>query len=557
MLALLLLFALPLTALADGRFYAPTAIAANVTIPDQRALIHFTNGTERLVIETRFTGSGTNFAWVVPLPTQPVIEEASTGLFPTLQDLFRPQLLHNVPRYYLWLLGLVGISYLLLFVRPTGSVSALDFCVCLLVGGGIGSSIPMPALPVLGFLVFLNLICWVILVRFSGAFALSSFTRFLLALFAIALTAFLLLPALSTAKSRSAGSTTTTADQDVSILDRQFVGIFETTTVASGSPKALQNWLRDNGFALPATSKSVIESYAKDGWVFVAAKVRRDTSPRATSTPHPLSFTFKTAKPVYPMRLTGVDNGRLQVELYVFGPARAKAPHFKVGRCTQPGYPDPPGSWGFWAPETPNIVHPLLRKWVAGSPVATKLTASLTAAEMREDVWLDWLPFSEKTTRFYSRSGAGITAVNWGTGAILAGMWSAFWLFAIAWDSANRQRRTARLAVGLTTFSLVLASTLYVALPKQMSNCQAHPAARAYNALYYPTLSCWTRPTYRWPRPEPCWPRSPKLTASSAGRAIPTASPGRTICRAATFTRKILPAITPCEKPTAGWIPHL
>lgn len=28
-------------------------------LPDQRALIHFTDGAERLVIETRFTGQGT------------------------------------------------------------------------------------------------------------------------------------------------------------------------------------------------------------------------------------------------------------------------------------------------------------------------------------------------------------------------------------------------------------------------------------------------------------------------------------------------------------------
>jgi hypothetical protein len=83
---LLLLF-LPLAALADGMVIPTIAYPAKITIPDQRALICFSNGTERLVIETRFTGAGTNFAWVVPLPGQPVIEEATTGLFTTLQYL--------------------------------------------------------------------------------------------------------------------------------------------------------------------------------------------------------------------------------------------------------------------------------------------------------------------------------------------------------------------------------------------------------------------------------------------------------------------------------------
>jgi hypothetical protein len=75
----------------DGMVMHATAVPVEVRIPDQRALIQFSNGLERLVIETRFTGAGTNFAWVVPLPSPPIIEEASAGLFPTLQSLFQPR----------------------------------------------------------------------------------------------------------------------------------------------------------------------------------------------------------------------------------------------------------------------------------------------------------------------------------------------------------------------------------------------------------------------------------------------------------------------------------
>src|ERR1019366_5711894 len=107
----LLLFCLPPAALADGMVIPTVAFPAKVTIPDQRALIHFTNDVERLVIETRFNGAGTNFAWVVPLPSQPVIEEATTGLFPTLQYLFRPEIVHEVPRYYFGILLVLGLIY--------------------------------------------------------------------------------------------------------------------------------------------------------------------------------------------------------------------------------------------------------------------------------------------------------------------------------------------------------------------------------------------------------------------------------------------------------------
>ena len=52
-----LLLLAPAAALADGMVFHPTAIGSEVRIPDQRALICFSNGIERLVIETRFVGS--------------------------------------------------------------------------------------------------------------------------------------------------------------------------------------------------------------------------------------------------------------------------------------------------------------------------------------------------------------------------------------------------------------------------------------------------------------------------------------------------------------------
>jgi len=59
--------------------------AEEATIPDQRALLSWSGGIERLVIETSFVARGSNLAWVVPLPNPPVVEAATTGIFPTLQ----------------------------------------------------------------------------------------------------------------------------------------------------------------------------------------------------------------------------------------------------------------------------------------------------------------------------------------------------------------------------------------------------------------------------------------------------------------------------------------
>jgi hypothetical protein len=412
-LSFLLLWFLPVAALADGMVVPTIAYPAKITIPDQRALICFTNGTERLVIETRFTGAGTNFAWVVPLPSQPVIEEATTGLFPTLQYLFRPQIIHDVPRHYVWILSVFGLVFLIRFLLKHASV---------------------------GFAIALFLLLFLV--------------------------AALLLPATSTAGMKGMKAI---SSEQVSILDRKLVGVFETTTIASHDAKALQTWLTENGYSVPTNSEPVIAGYVEDGWVFAAIKVRRDTAAADTSTPNPLSFIFKTDKPVYPMRLTGLNGQPLSVELYVFGPARAEAAHFAVERCTRPNYPQTPPAdflswnWSRMSPEIPNIVHPLLRKWANGLPVATKLTATLVPAEMRQDVWFEWTPFWEKKNHLFSQQGALTTALNWGTELFGVGFFAAC-LFAIVRQVPKTKLPPFTGIMALAGISL--ACLVYLALPK-------------------------------------------------------------------------------------------
>ena len=468
-LFLLLLFS-PLSALADGMIVPSTAYPATVTIPDQRALICFSNGVERLVIETRFTGAGTNFAWVVPLPGKPLVEQATTGLFPTLQFVFRPQVVTNVPQYFPWISGLIWIGYVFLFVRPTGRITWLDIASCVLVGVCIASAqatehlprgvwiamgtlaliclmfilallrhwradmyaiavallalfitlqllgacayitpwqvepIPLLVQPVVWFFAGLDL---VLIIALAASRQAARIVCAVLLFFLILTVAASLLPVGSRAVTAGLMSDAESVPvQAVSVLQRKVVGIFDTTTIASTDATALQDWLDENGYSVPANAGPVIADYVKDGWVFVATKIRRDETVPDTLTPHPLSFTFSTDKPVYPMRLTGLANSSLSVDLYVFGTMRAAAPHFKVVSCTQPG-----------------IGHPLLAKWTAGLPVATKLSGTLTANEMRQDVWLDQKPFgSEQPDRMYSRQAAWLLALNRGAEFFAVGL---------------------------------------------------------------------------------------------------------------------------------------
>jgi hypothetical protein len=445
---------------ADGMVMRGTAVPVEVRIPDQRALIQFTNGVERLVIETRFTGAGTNFAWVVPLPSPPVIEEASTGLFPTLQSIFQPRLRHEMPHYFQLFLGLLAGGYLLRFVRRGSPVNNMDRLACL--GVGLAIFAPEPLRGVGSVMAFLCLLRVVATVR-AGVWHSDFDILYLVFMLFLAYMG-LSLGALTLSAGISASPTPT-----VSILGRKIVGIFETTTISSRDPVALQAWLKANGFAAPANRDQAIASYVKDGWVFVAAKIRRDDPALQTATSHPLSFTFKTEKAVYPMRLTGIDNGPVQIDLYVFGSDRAKAPHFKVERSANPVYPKLPLHHGIESisisdflpkPGSVQIVHPLLRKWVDGAPVATKLTATLNSDEMRDDVWISWTPFSEKGTSVFSRQAAWIYAANWGTGIIAA------WLLTTVIfgpGSENHRKRPAKF-VGLAIASGVLLTVIIYCL---------------------------------------------------------------------------------------------
>ena len=90
----------------------PEVFFPKVEIPNQRALINFSHGVERLVIETSFLGQGTNFAWVVPLPSVPEVKPVSESLFSGLRQAFQPRLIHRVHPYYAGVLFVCGLVFL-------------------------------------------------------------------------------------------------------------------------------------------------------------------------------------------------------------------------------------------------------------------------------------------------------------------------------------------------------------------------------------------------------------------------------------------------------------
>ncbi|KAF0180878.1 MAG: hypothetical protein FD161_596 [Limisphaerales bacterium] len=406
----------PAHARADGKVFSQVTAVKTVT-PDQRALLHLAGGTETLVVETTFVGAGTNFAWVVPLPGAPEITAVPRTVFMNLERLFQPEVIHKQTA---WWVGMLIMAVLLgTFIRSLGKPSGL--------------------------------LQW----------------------FVLAVLFLFLLVAAIPGKVKGRGLAGLSIEPTaVQILARQTVGVFDTVTLSSPDGAALTRWLNDNGFAVPAAAAPVIADYAKAGWVFAAAKLSRPDATGKTS-PHPLAFKFKTDRAVYPLRLTGVENDRCLVELYVFGESRAELPGFKVEQCLATEFPKelPKGtnpnddqdrlSFREPAPGQLRIRHPALRSLVAGSTVGTKLTGTLDAAAMSHDAYLAWAPFERQLPSFYSHEAACIRAMNLGVAVLLftlpcVGFW--LWRKNGCW--------TFRLLAQVVGCAMVVGMVYFVALPK-------------------------------------------------------------------------------------------
>ena len=289
-------------------------------------------------------------------------------------------------------------------------------------------------------------------------------------------------------KARASAGGSSVEQTGVQILARQTVGVFDTVTLNSPDGAALTRWLNEHGFAVPAAAAPVIADYAKQSWVFAAAKLSRPDASGKTS-PHPLAFKFKTDRAVYPLRLTGVENDRCLVELYVFGASRAELPGFKVEQCLATEFPKelPKGTtptddqdrlpFREPSPGQLRIRHPALRSLVAGSTVGTKLTGTLDAAAMSRDAYFTWVPFERRLESFYSREAATTRAINLGVAMLLLALPCVGFLL---WRKNGEW--TLRLMAKVGAGTLVVALAYFLALPKVEVKVSrgmfAHPAAR-------------------------------------------------------------------------------
>jgi hypothetical protein len=413
---------------ADGIILPPVA-APEVTMPDQRALLVWRDGVETLVIESRFVSAGERFAWVVPLPARPEIRPATSGTLPSLQAVFRPRIIAPASLGFLAPALFFCLPLLLLFcfeaararIIYSRTIAIMLGLAALSGGAGLIENLAhsrgggLLAVPV-ALLAALAWALWRHPMRLVAAWGVTVLT---LLLAAVAIPAF----------SKVRASTGPLAD-GLSI-EHQVIGDYDVAILSGSDATNIGQWLNQNGFALPAAAAPVLAEHAAAGGCFVATKLRRAALVAEKQAPHPLVFTFKTAQPVYPMKLTGTGiRTALDLDLFVFGDAVAHVENLPLRACGRVEIPVPGGATprsrkGYWIPPEEDLIaisHTALRELCAGTTIATRLRGTLQPDQMKQDMQIQWRPFKgPRGLAKFTKSDALGYAVLLGLGSLLLG----------------------------------------------------------------------------------------------------------------------------------------
>lgn len=270
-------------AIADGKMYGREEVPPG--IPYQRALIHFRDGVETLILQSKYATELPNeepsMGWVVPVPSEPEV----ASIHPMLADsLFSRLSMKTGPRV----------------TRNRDIVFRVLICFT-------------SAVAILSLILHVFLSVVTLPTRFG--FDQQKLTRVTEYLFATSMVCFLfvfLLPVLQ----RSRGT------KSVEVISEHTVGIYDVSLIRSGDSGELISWLNEHDFQFGEEDVGAFAAYIDDGWCFVVATIKTASNEdewdlRSEGLAAPLVLRFPYEKPVYPLRLTGTGGFDTEVLVYL------------------------------------------------------------------------------------------------------------------------------------------------------------------------------------------------------------------------------------------------
>ena len=142
--------------------------------------------------------------------------------------------------------------------------------------------------------------------------------------------------------------------EEVRVIKKEAVGMYEVAVLAAGSAKALKKWMDQNGFKYPNGMDKVTEEYITDNWCFVAVKTKVAEKDGVNPKPgqrgvdskmekgssfdgfvQAMGFRFKTDELVVPMRLSTFNAGELRNVVYVLTDSPQKINNIPAGHVVR------------------------------------------------------------------------------------------------------------------------------------------------------------------------------------------------------------------------------
>ncbi|MBK9941800.1 MAG: DUF2330 domain-containing protein [Kouleothrix sp.] len=120
------------------------------------------------------------------------------------------------------------------------------------------------------------------------------------------------------------------SDGGVNVLGQGSVGPYDYAVVGSSDPQALVQWLRSNGYQITPPMEPLVAVYVQEKMDFLAMKLQPD---KGTQDIQPIKMTYRSTKPMIPLRLTAVAaNPDMGVLTWVLAQSQAEPENYKVMR---------------------------------------------------------------------------------------------------------------------------------------------------------------------------------------------------------------------------------
>lgn len=100
-------------------------------------------------------------------------------------------------------------------------------------------------------------------------------------------------------------------------------GIFQYVILSATKADELSKWLTDNQYFVPVGAERVFDRYVREKWHWLAMRVRPEETRKADLAPHPIRYTYRSDRLVYPLVISQLSADlENEVIVYVMGGSR-------------------------------------------------------------------------------------------------------------------------------------------------------------------------------------------------------------------------------------------